>query len=504
MTRIAVGGFQHETNTFSPIKADLEDFKQAGAWPPLLRGEEMFGGVAGMNLAISGFIEAANAIGHTIVPLVWCSASPSGPVTTRAFESVWGMVGEDLRKALPVDGMYLDLHGAMVTEHLDDGEGEILRRVRAIVGPSMPVVASLDTHVNTTAAMVEQSSALVAYRTYPHVDMASTGRRAAELMEILLSSPAPWFKHFCQIPFLIPLPWQCTDIEPVRSLMGEAAERQARPGIVSLSFTPGFPLADVHDSGTSVFAYGSRKETVVDAVEGFGDLVLEREPDFAGKLYAPKEAVRHALKLSGTKTKPVILADTQDNPGAGGTSDGVTIVKLLARQNADAVVGIVFDPEVAARAHTSGEGTVIRVDLGGKSGVPGESPFSAQCMVERLGDGNLTGTGPFYLGCHMRLGPMALLRFGRVRVVVASRKQQAADRAMFQHLGVEPRSEKILVLKSSVHFRADFSRIASEILMVEAPGYNVADPAKLPFQRLRAGLRVSPMGRPFENQNQAC
>jgi len=498
MARIAVGGFQHETNTFSPIKADLEDFKQAGAWPPLLRGDEMFGGVAGMNLAISGFIEAANAVGHTIVPLVWCSAGPSGPVTTRAFESVWDMVAEDLRRALPVDGMYLDLHGAMVTEHHDDGEGEILRRVRAIVGPSMPVVASLDTHANTTPAMVEHSSALVAYRTYPHVDMAGTGHRAAELMEMLLSTPS-WFKHFCQIPFLIPLPWQCTDVEPMRSLMGEASERQARAGIVSLSFTPGFPLADVHDCGPSVFAYGSRKETVVDAVEGFRDLVLEREPDFVGRLYNPEEAVRRALDLSGAKAGPVILADTQDNPGAGGTADGVTIVKLLARENADAVVGIVFDPEVATQAHASGEGAVARVNLGGKSGVTGESPFWAECMVERLGDGNLTGTGPFYSGCHMNLGPMALLRFGRVRVVVASRKQQAADRAMFQHLGVEPEAEKILVLKSSVHFRADFSRIASEILMVEAPGYNVADPTKLAFQHLRPGLRVSPMGRPFGN-----
>jgi len=449
-----------------------------------------------MNLPVAGFIEAANAMGHTIIPLVWCSAGPSGLVTKRAFESVWEMLAEGLKEAPALDGVYLDLHGAMVTEHLDDGEGELLRRVRGIVGASVPVVASLDMHANTTPAMVSNSSALVAYRTYPHVDMARTGSRAAELMQTLLSSPPHWSKHFLQIPFLIPLPWQCTDMEPMASLVKETIRTEGH-GVASLSFTPGFPLSDVPDCGPSVFAYGLRRASVVDAVKGFRDAVIERESDFAGKLYTPEEAVRRALDLSRTKAKPVILADTQDNPGGGGTSDGVTLIKVLAREKADAVVGIVYDPEVARQAHISGKGAVIHVNLGGKSGVPGESPFSADYVVQRLGDGKISGTGPFYSGCRMELGPMALLRFGQVRVVVASRKQQAADRAMFRHLGVEPERERMLVLKSSVHFRADFSKIAFEILMVEAPGYNVADPAKLPFRHLRTGIRVAPKGRPI-------
>lgn len=506
MARIAVGGFQHETNTFSKVKTDLEDFSRADAWPPLVRGDEMIGAVAGMNLPVSGFIEAIGTIGHEIVPLVWCSATPSGHVTERAFESVWEMLMHGLETAAPLDGVYLDLHGAMVTHHLDDGEGEILRRVRAVVGTRIPLVASLDLHANTTPAMVENSSVLLAYRTYPHVDMAETGRRAAKLLDMLLSSPVPQlFKHFCQIPFLIPLPWQCTLMEPMASLMEEVKNRQEQEhgGIVSLSFTPGFPLADIHDCGPSVFAYGVKRADVIDTVERFREMVLKREADFTGKLYGPEEAVRRAMMLSRTEGKPVILGDTQDNPGGGGTSDGVSILRILVREKADAVVGIVFDPEVAAEAHSQGIGAFFHVQLGGKSDVPGESPFSEECVVERLGDGNLTGTGPFYGGCRMELGPMALLRFGRVRVVVASRKQQAADRALFHHLGVKPEEEKILVLKSSVHFRADFSEMASEILMVEAPGYNTADPAKLRFRHLRSGLRVAPMGRTFRAQRQS-
>jgi microcystin degradation protein MlrC len=159
------------------------------------------------------------------------------------------------------------------------------------------------------------------------------------------------------------------------------------------------------------------------------------------------------------------------------------------------VAGLVYDPEVAKMAHSLGVGCVFIADLGGKSGVEGESPLHSEFRVEALGNGSLTGTGPFYSGCKMELGPMALLRCDRVRIAVASRKQQAADQAIFRHLGVEPGEEEILVLKSSVHFRADFQEMASEVIVVEAPGYNWADTSKLAYRHLRKGMRTSPEGR---------
>jgi microcystin degradation protein MlrC len=497
--RIAVGGFQHETNTFSRVQARLEDFLRADAWPPLVRGAEMVPAVEGMNLPVSGFIEAIRARGHEVVPLVWCSATPSGPVTESAFESIWAMIAAGLEGAGRVDGLYLDLHGAMVTDHLDDGEGEILRRARSMVGAQVPIAASLDLHANTTRAMLKYCTILVPYRTYPHVDMAETGRRAAGLLLRALSSPLAFrSKHLTQMPFLMPLPWQCTLMEPMASLMEEAGRFEVESdGIANVSLTPGFPLADIRDCGPAVFAFGRKRADVAGAVRALEEMVLEKEEGFAGRLFKPEDSVAHALRSTGARAGPVILADTQDNPGGGGTSDGVTLVKILSRSGADAVVGIVYDPEVAAKAHSHGVGTTIHVKLGGKSGVPGESPLDRDCVVEQLGNGSIVGTGPFYGGCRMELGPMALLRFGEVSVIVSSRKQQAADQAMFHHLGIRPEKENILVLKSSVHFRADFSQIASEILLVESPGYNVADPAKLPFRRLRNGLRLSPMGQPF-------
>jgi microcystin degradation protein MlrC len=188
MGRIAIGGMQHETNTFAPSKADYDAFLQGGGWPSIQHGESMIEAVAGANIPLQGAIVALRGAGHGLVPLTWAAASPSAHVTTRAFEDIVGDMLARLRGAGRVDGVYLDLHGAMVTEQHDDGEGELLRRVREVVGPGVPVVASLDLHANVTRAMVRHADALSIYRTYPHVDMAETGARAAGLLMRMLAS----------------------------------------------------------------------------------------------------------------------------------------------------------------------------------------------------------------------------------------------------------------------------------------------------------------------------
>jgi len=179
MARIAFGGFRHETNTFAPVKADLEDYQIGGSYPPLTRGPALFDAIADMNISVSGYVDEARAQGHELVPLTWCAAVPSAHTTERAFETVSAWLLEDIAAAGKLDAIYLDLHGAMVAEHTEDGEGELLRRVRGLVGPDMPIVLALDYHSNTTAAMIELSTGMAAYRTYPHVDRAETGRRAA-------------------------------------------------------------------------------------------------------------------------------------------------------------------------------------------------------------------------------------------------------------------------------------------------------------------------------------
>ena len=497
MARIAIGGFQHETNTFAPSLATLADFEAGGPWPELTTGPGLPDRVRGMNLSIAGFIDEAERAGHRLLSTTWGATSPSSYVTRHAYEHIAGLILDGLRAARPFDAVYLCLHGAMVAEHLEDGEGELLRRVRSLVGNDLPVVASLDFHSNTTPEMVEHSNALVGYRTYPHIDMADTGRRTARHLDGLLGGSEAWHKAFRQLPFIIPITWQCTTSEPMRSVM-EMRDELEGGEVASLTVTPGFPAADIHHCGPSVFGYGRSRDAVERAVETLAGEISRRESEFEGVLYSPDDGVRAAIEISRRVDRPVVIADTQDNPGAGGDSDTTGMLRALVDNDAPgAALGMLVDPEAARAAHQSGAGSAINIALGGKSGIPGDAPFEAEFRVEQVGSGRFTGTGPMYGGARMNLGLMAALRIRDIRILVGSRKAQLADQAMYRHCGIEPTTRKIIVNKSSVHFRADFEPIASEVLICVAPGPMVADPGALPWTRLRPGMRVRPNGPAF-------
>ncbi|WP_282608402.1 M81 family metallopeptidase [Pelagibius sp. Alg239-R121] len=490
--RIAVGGFQHETNTFAPTKAQLVDFETPSAWPGLTRGQEMFEAVAGVNIPIAGFIETAQASGFEIAPLSWSAASPSAQVTQEAFETIVGGMLADLSGMTEIDAVYLDLHGAMVTEHLDDGEGAFLERLRNQVGPELPVVVSLDLHANITPEMMTHADALVVYRTYPHVDMAVTGARAARLLERIIIEGRKPAKAFCQLPFMIPLTSGCTFQEPAKSLYRQVAAEEGGK-VWSASFACGFNPADFHHAGPSALAYADDQETADGVAQELRTAAVAHESEFAPDVLAPETAVSRAKSLSSGASRPVILADAQDNPGGGADSNAVELLEECLKQGVEqAALALLFDPETASAAHLAGEGTEIRVRLGCRYGSPGKEPLETLAQVLKLGDGKFEGTGPFYRGARMELGPMALLQIGGIKVVVGSRQLQAADQEIFRHLGIEPREMSILILKSSVHFRADFEPIAEEILVVAAPGPNVIDNDLLEFKKLRPDIRRMP------------
>ena len=496
MAVIAVGGFQHETNTFAPSKADYRAFEQGGAWPPLTFGEAIAPRLTGANIPATGAFAALHAAGHRTPGLVWGAASPSAHVTRDAFERIVGELTARLAAGQPVDGVCLDLHGAMVTEHVDDGEGELLARVRRVVGPRVPVVASLDLHANVTRAMMEHADGLVAYRTYPHVDMAATGARAAQLLLRTLAAGRPLAKAMQPLDFLTGLSSQSTFIEPGRRLY-ETLERLEREHDAVLSFAPGFPMADFPECQMAVLGYGPDAARVRHAVAELARAVHDAEPEFALDLYAADAAVARAAQR-GEPGAPVVLADTQDNPGAGGNGDTTGLLAaLLARDPRDAVLGLLIDAASARQAHEVGVGHAARFRLGETSGVPGHVPLEGEFTVTAVNDGNFTCTGPMFDGFRMQLGPMAVLQRGNVRVVLAAKKVQAADQQMFRHVGIEPVQQRILALKSSVHFRADFQPIAKEVLVVVAPGPAKADPTLFDWKRLRPGLRLKPGGPAF-------
>lgn len=495
--RIAIAGFQHETNTFAPQKAELRKFIEGEGWPPLTEGKAIYDVFRPMNIPIGGFIEAAAPKRWQLKPIVWAAAQPSSYVTTEAFEYVAAKILDGIAALRGrIDAVYLDLHGAMVTEAHEDGEGELLRRVRALVGPDLPVVASLDLHVNITEAMVHHADVLIAYRTYPHLDMAETGARVADHLERLLTGArGRQFKALRRIPFLIPLTAQCTFIEPCAGIYARLAGME-QGAVSSLSFAPGFHPADIAECGPTVVAYADSQAAADRAADDLARHITEREAEFRLTLLSPAAAIARARDLiRGGARKSIVLADVQDNPGTGATSDTTGLLAALVAEHVpDATLGLLCDPEAARIAHQAGEGSEIEIAVGGKA-FAGSPPYRNRFTVAKLNNGRFLCTGPFYKGTRMALGPMALLKCNGVDLVVNSVRVQAADKEMYRHLGIEPGERQIVGVKSTVHFRGDFTDIAHEILNVESPGAFIERAETLPYRRLRRGVRLSPLGK---------
>ena len=491
--RVFIAGFQHETNTFAPSKADWAAFEAGSGFPPYRRGAAVIEAYRGRAIPVGGFIDLADARGWSLVGSVWAGANPSAHVTQDAFERIASEMVEDLRAAQAdggVDAVYLDLHGAAVTEHLEDPEGELLARIRAEVGPLTPIVASLDLHANVTARMLAEADALAAYRTYPHIDMADTGRLAGRLLERRLERGEREPLAVRRLSFLLSLNAQCTMMAPADAVYAQLEALDAAHDVV-LSFAMGFPAADIAECGPVVWGYGDEAEAAVATL--FARIDQPRS-QWQLDLRSPEDAVREALALAADAGKPVVIADTQDNPGAGGDGNTTGMLRALlaleagARFPGQVALGVLADPRSAAQAHAAGVGARIEVTLGESvptwGGQVSDAPVRASAVVRRLSDGKVTLKGPMGMGGTVTLGPSACLDIDGVLVSVSSLKTQMLDREFYRFVGIEPEQMKVLVNKSSVHFRADFAPIASHILVAKAPGPMAVYPVDLPWTRL--------------------
>ena len=497
MAKIGLAGFIHETNTFSNTPTPLENFlNQSGFYPELLRGEQILQlGKQKINIAASGFIAAANAFDLTVCPLVWCGTEPSQPLSQKVFDHLMGMIEEELKNNLPFDGLFLDLHGAMVFGNLQDGETEILHRARRIVG-DIPIVTSFDLHGNISEECFELASVMVGYRTYPHVDGFENGQRCAKVMRYLLDGK-PIHKSFQMSPFLMPATTQPTTKEPAQSLYEQLPVVEGWDGMISASIMEGFNASDLPHTGPSIFTYASDQETADKSTAFLMQAVLEREAQFSVDLIPPFEAVLKAMRLAQTATRPVILVDVQDNAGGGSPSDTVWLLKELNKFNPpETALGVLWGPYAAQIAFRAGSGNAVEIPLGGHS-LPGHTPLTARYHVEKLHEGDFTGSGPMVAGRVLNLGKMAHLRLGNIHIVISSDRMQALDQSLFRVVGIKPSKMKILVLKSANHYRADFGPIASTIINVDAPSAIIEDPSKIVYTNLREGVRLKGLGPVF-------
>jgi len=497
--RVLIAGFKHETNTFASNRADWAAFERGEMFPKPVHGQATLDMLSTVDVSATGFARIAKERGWELLASIWCGAVPSSYVTDDAFERVCDAILSDVRQ-LNFDAIYLELHGAALAESFDDAEGELLRRIRAVVGTDMPIVVSLDLHANVTNAMLQYADAMVAFRTYPHIDYVKTGERAADLLQRLIDHGGREECRSARLPYLISINSQGTASEPAKGCYELLERIDSMFGTVS-SFCMGFPASDFEECGPVVWSYGTRAQ---DALSALLDRIAEPSQ---WKLTAQSadEAVACALNRAAITTKAVVIADTQDNPGTGGSSSTVGMLYALLNANAGKLfpqkvaLGVLYDPAAAELAHRAGVGARIECSVGESIMTPigaSEPPLKASFIVRALSDGVTTFKGPKMTGFQTQLGATACLEVNGVLIVVSSGRIGAQDRELFRMVGIDPETMKVIVVKSSHHFRADFSCVVespeTDILFALAPGLLLVDPSQLPWKKLSPSTRLTP------------
>ncbi|MBI4277531.1 MAG: M81 family metallopeptidase, partial [Armatimonadetes bacterium] len=432
-----------------------------------------------------GFLDATKEAGAEVIPSLAASATPSGLVERDTYETLVGRLLDDVQAAKKrgLDGVLLALHGAMVAEGVDDPEGDILQRVRDIAGET-PIAYVLDYHANMTPLMVTAADAVCIYDTYPHIDNHERGVEAARLLFGTLEGRLRPVMALAQ-PLLMPgLLAQCTEFEPMKSIFARVREVERRPGILNVTLAAGFPYSDVPQAGFAVVAVADRDRRLAEeTAQEVADHIWSRRKEFVRQGVPVAEAVGQAMKSEKT---PVVLADVADNPGGGAAGDGTVILQDLLREGATgAAVGVMADPEAVAKCIEAGVGNTVTVDVGGKTDDLHGPPVRVTGRVRLISDGAFTQT-VMAVGVPVRLGRTAVLQVDGVEIILTERRYQALDPQAFRGQGIEPLDRRIVVLKSSVHFRAGFTPLArGGIIEVDGPGLSSSNLTRFAFKRVR-------------------
>lgn len=482
--RIAIAGLLHETNTFADGLTPYAAFEHKGAFPGLLKDQEILQTLRGVAMCAGGYIAVAEKSGMELVPLIWTFAQPSGTVCHEAYTRLSTELLDKLRRALPVDGVLLELHGAMVTDQCEDVEGDLLQQVRSLVGARVPIIANLDLHANITAKMANTATTLIGYDTYPHVDCAERGAEAANLMAAILKGAVNPVVAYRQVDLLIGCPRQCTLQGPMADAFRLVHELEQQAGIISITLAGGFAYADIRDAGVAVVVTAHADAALAQkTADKLADYLWSRRQDFRVPLTPVREAIDYALR---TKRGPVVLADGSDNPGGGAPCDGTVMLAELVQANVpSAVVAIIVDPQAVAQAHQAGAGHQATLVIGGKTDARHGPPLTLTGKVRWVGEKDYVNKGPMMTGMRVCMGRAAVFVVNHVEIILTENSFQPFDCEALRCLGIEPRERLLIGLKSSVHFRADYQALAAKIFDLDTPGINSPNLFRCPFRRLR-------------------
>lgn len=476
--RIAVGQVAHESCTFCSPPTTVEDFR-AYQWA---EGSEIIRIHSGVRDYVGGMIDGAARYHVEIVPTFSALTVPSGIIARDALEALREALAGALRQAVPVDAVCLALHGAGVAEGTDDIEGFLLRSVREVIGPRVPLVVTLDLHANVTREMVDRADALLGVNFYPHTDSFERGAEAVDLARRMVRGEIHPVKHLSMLPMMIPP--AATTRSPAKDVNELCWKWETRPGVLDCTFFHGFPQTDIPSPCASVLVTTDGNLPLARRAAGeVARYVWDVREQFLPDLTSPPEAIRQALAAEG---QPVVIYEPADNPGGGAPGDGTHLLRVMLESDlASACFGFLVDPETAQQAHRAGVGATIPVRLGGKTDGLAGAPIAAMAYVKALTDGRFIQQSPMGAGARVSLGPMARLVVNGVDVLVSTKRQQTFDAEVFLLHGIDVRRYKIIALKSENHFRAGFEPLAARIIPADTPGISTRDLRTLPYRRLR-------------------
>lgn len=477
--KILIARLNHETNTFSPVPTPL------GSFDPRY-GEDGYRAARGTRTAAGAFIDLAEAAGAEIVVPVIAGANPSGRVAAQAYTALCDAI---VAAAPGCEAVMLDLHGAMVAENSDDGEGDLLERLRAVL-PDAPIAVALDLHGNITQKLIDHVDVAVSFKTYPHVDMYETGEHAGRLLLDHIGGRTKPVVAWRRLPLLTHTLCSRTDQGAMQRAVALAREAEAQ-GMLGVSVLAGFGLADIAAPCLSVIVVGDGDAAAADAVaQRIAQQIWDDRAGFVYRSEPLAQSIAHAAKLADAPGEgPVLLLDHGDNCMSGGTCDNMAVLhEALAQGLSGIAVGPVCDPEAVAALVAAGVGATVTLPVGDKVALtqlgvyPQSKPLTGK--VAALGDGEYVISGPTYTGQRIRMGRSALLDIGAARIVIVETPQEHWDLGIFTHIGVDPHRARFLLLKSRMYCRPVFVPIARAVVECDGEGVTSSRYERFPFQRV--------------------
>jgi len=479
--KVLTAEISHETNYFSLHKtgkrAFMDRYALMGADAVAERGDE--------NTELAGFLDAGRAHDWQVEHAISAAAGPSGKIRRKAFEWLCEPILDHIKNK-QFDGLLLGLHGAMGLDFCEDGEGELLQRIRSLVGKELPIAITLDPHANVSQQMCELADIIVSFKTYPHVDMRDSGRHAGEILQRTMTGEIKPRTILVSRPMLEEVNGGRTDIGPMIQRIASARAHEQQEDVFAVSINAGFASADVARIGPTVLVTGQGDFTAhTTFAESIADDIWNRRFEVLNDYLSVAEAAVIATNHTSEKG-PLIIADYADNPGAGGYGDSTELLRILLDAGVtNACFGPMVDSEVAQALHKAVVGERVQITLGGKTDpLFGGGPLTLDAKLVSVSDGVFIGDGPMLHGLSGSFGTSAVICVGGIEILVVSIPRQILDLQQFKAFGIDPQCKHVVALKSMQHFRAAFEPIAGNVIVCDSGALCTPRYDKLPYRNV--------------------